>query len=516
MCSLDLFPPPLCEGHITLYELNNELVSGLQNDEEVYNFQAQTLGFPSVLIRKESLKPHCRLEHSAKAAFIHHREPVWKRSANAWHDSGLYGLLDEITNSPDEVPKWLKALSCCTLAVARWARAFHGSLSPHLKLSSENMVAKFSQVTDWTGCSLRAFAWHPHTDKFAVALLDDSIRVYNSQSETVPTLKHRLQKNVAALAWKPLCASVLAVGCQSCILVWQVDPTSLSTRPSSGCAHVLSHPGHCPVTSLAWCPKGGLLLSASPVDTSMLIWDVATEICVPLQRVGGGGVTYLAWSPDGNRVLATTPSSVFRVWETRTWTCERWPTLNGQCQTGCWSPDGTHLLFTVEGESVIYLLTFLDTGELLGKVGGSKTALICADLSKTTFEIEQAEIRVGGEVQSMVWDPSGERLAVILRGDPTNVESKTLVAVFKTNVSPVFELLPCGFIQGEIDAEPQFLSFHPNFKKGALLTVGWSTGRISNIPFYFVSAQMSRPSPGRSPALFRSNGSSSRELFSEL
>uniref|UniRef100_A0A4W3JC59 Aladin WD repeat nucleoporin n=1 Tax=Callorhinchus milii TaxID=7868 RepID=A0A4W3JC59_CALMI len=448
MCSLDLFPPPLCEGHITLYELNNELVSGLQNDEEVYNFQAQ------------SLKPHCRLEHSAKAAFIHHREPVWKRSANAWHDSGLYGLLDEITNSPDEVPKWLKALSCCTLAVARWARAFHGSLSPHLKLSSENMVAKFSQVTDWTGCSLRAFAWHPHTDKFAVALLDDSIRVYNSQSETVPTLKHRLQKNVAALAWKPLCASVLAVGCQSCILVWQVDPTSLSTRPSSGCAHVLSHPGHCPVTSLAWCPKGGLLLSASPVDTSMLIWDVATEICVPLQRVGGGGVTYLAWSPDGNRVLATTPSSVFRVWETRTWTCERWPTLNGQCQTGCWSPDGTHLLFTVEGESVIYLLTFLDT------VGGSKTALICADLSKTTFEIE-----VGGEVQSMVWDPSGERLAVILRGDPTNVESKTLVAVFKTNVSPVFELLPCGFIQGEIDAEPQFLSFHPNFKKGALLTV---------------------------------------------
>uniref|UniRef100_A0A4W3JF22 Aladin WD repeat nucleoporin n=1 Tax=Callorhinchus milii TaxID=7868 RepID=A0A4W3JF22_CALMI len=455
MCSLDLFPPPLCEGHITLYELNNELVSGLQNDEE-------TLGFPSVLIRKESLKPHCRLEHSAKAAFIHHREPVWKRSANAWHDSGLYGLLDEITNSPDEVPKWLKALSCCTLAVARWARAFHGSLSPHLKLSSENMVAKFSQVTDWTGCSLRAFAWHPHTDKFAVALLDDSIRVYNSQSETVPTLKHRLQKNVAALAWKPLCASVLAVGCQSCILVWQVDPTSLSTRPSSGCAHVLSHPGHCPVTSLAWCPKGGLLLSASPVDTSMLIWDVATEICVPLQRVGGGGVTYLAWSPDGNRVLATTPSSVFRVWETRTWTCERWPTLNGQCQTGCWSPDGTHLLFTVEGESVIYLLTFLDTGrfEIL--------ALTEKDTLSTLMDVF---VRVGGEVQSMVWDPSGERLAVILRGDPTNVESKTLVAVFKTNVSPVFELLPCGFIQGEIDAEPQFLSFHPNFKKGALLTV---------------------------------------------
>lgn len=26
---------------------------------------------------------------------------------------------------------------------------------------------------------VRAFAWHPHTDKFAVALLDDSIKIYN-------------------------------------------------------------------------------------------------------------------------------------------------------------------------------------------------------------------------------------------------------------------------------------------------------------------------------------------------
>lgn len=46
----------------------------------------------------------------------------------------------------------------------------------------------------------------------------------------------------------------------------------LSTpRPSSGCAQVLSHPGHSPVTSLAWAPSGGMLLSASPVDTAMLV-----------------------------------------------------------------------------------------------------------------------------------------------------------------------------------------------------------------------------------------------------
>ncbi|XP_008934590.1 PREDICTED: aladin, partial [Merops nubicus] len=151
-------------------------------------------------------------------------------------------------------------------------------------------------------------------------------------SATVPSLKHRLQRNVAALAWKPLCASILAVACQSCVLLWHLDPTSLSTRPSSGCAQVLSYPGHSPVTSLAWAPSGDLLLSASPVDTAMLVWDVSTENCVQLQWFGGGGVTYLAWSPDGSKVLAATPSAVFRVWEAQMWTCERWPTIRGRCQ----------------------------------------------------------------------------------------------------------------------------------------------------------------------------------------
>lgn len=45
----------------------------------------------------------------------------------------------------------------------------------------------------------------------------------------------------------------------------------LPSRPSSGCAQVLSYPGHGPVTSLAWAPSGELLLSASPVDAAMLV-----------------------------------------------------------------------------------------------------------------------------------------------------------------------------------------------------------------------------------------------------
>ncbi|XP_028943386.1 aladin-like, partial [Antrostomus carolinensis] len=247
---------------------------------------------PVLSLPKETLKAPSRLEHNTRPTFIHHRESLWKRCLSAWRDVGLCGVLKEIASAEEEGLQWVKTGSSYTLAMYHWFSSLHGSLFPHLSLTSEDMIAAFSQAVDWAGCTIRAFAWHPHTSKFAVALLDDSIRVYNSNrspcspeackaflrrrlcwlvlqpspllpaealspswdfkpasaishpgaelwaaqgtafnrtSATIPSLKHRLQRNVAAMAWKPLCASILAVACQSCVLVWHLDPTSLST-----------------------------------------------------------------------------------------------------------------------------------------------------------------------------------------------------------------------------------------------------------------------------------------------
>uniref|UniRef100_A0A672IBQ6 Achalasia, adrenocortical insufficiency, alacrimia n=1 Tax=Salarias fasciatus TaxID=181472 RepID=A0A672IBQ6_SALFA len=512
MCSLALFPPPLASGQTTLCESNNQLLSGTGTGTEDRLQQDSSL--LSLHFPRESLKLHCRAESSSKAAFLDHSETLWMRSAAAWRDGGFTGLLNEITTSHTEVPKWLSMSSGCILALLRWVSSFHGSLFPHLTLSSEDMIAEFSQVLNWPDCVVRAFNWHPHTDKFAVALLDDSIKIYNPKSATTPTLKHRLQRSVAAVQWKPLCASALAVACQNCVLVWHVDPCSLSNRPSSGCAQVLSHPGHSPVTSLAWAPSGSLLVSASPVDTAMMVWDAAAESCVPLQRVGGGGVTFLSWSPDGSHVLASTPSALFRVWETRMWTCERWPCLKGRCQSGCWSPDGSRLLFTVQGETVIYsppterliglpLPSLYQKYSLQRKPQTARKFTVRDGIISPVFPVWSS---VGGEIQSLAWDPRGERLAVLLKGDPNAARRPAIIAVFKTRTTPIFELLPwfvlsslcSGFVQEEPGVEPRLMQFHPNFKHGALLTVvslTWKTkitlflGTVS--PFVSASASLS-------------------------
>lgn len=191
------------------------------------------------------------------------------------------------------------------------------------------------------------------------------------------------------------------------------------------------------------------------------------------------------------------------------WTCERWPCIKGRCQSACWSPDGSRLLFSVQGEMVIYALTFTDSP------GGPKAAAVVADLSETTFDSPNGDITIGGEVQSLAWDPRGERLAVLLKAGNTNTEGRpAVIAVFRTRSSPVFELLPCGFVHGEAGAEPRLMQFHPHFQHGALLTVCWSNGKISHLPFYFVSAGAAQPNP--LPHLTgQSVDYSSHQLYSE-
>ncbi|XP_056007017.1 aladin-like isoform X2 [Ostrea edulis] len=481
----DVFPPMPSDGKVTVCEQNGQLIS-VSSSSKPYKKPA---GYPEVNISGVGSSSLTHREN-AKSAFLPHDETVWKRALHAWYEMGTPGVFEEIVNSSQDVPEWVGVAAKKTLTF----------------MSNEEIITKFSDIVNWPQSPVRAFAWHPHTLKFAYALGDDSIKVHSGKNDLVPILKHKLQKNVADIAWQPQSASVLAIAGQSCVLIWHVEPTSLATRPSTSSCQVLHRTNHAPVTCLAWDPSGRILLSSSPVDTSLMAWDVPMETCVPLRRLGGGGVSLLRWSPDGSKVFSATPSQLFRVWETKKWSCEVWTKCTSRCKAACWSPEGKTLLFATENEPIIYSLTFStsidDTSTV---IGGSQSAVVSVNLRETEIATEDGTMmKIGGCVQNMVMDRHGERLAVTLHDDKGNV--LPYIALFRTKINPLLEITPCGLIQGETGEFPQHISFQPNYDKGALLSIVWSSGALQYVPLYFIPSDEIQNASYHQPPLPNMNG----------
>jgi len=266
----------------------------------------------------------------------------------------------------------------------------------------------------------------------------------------------------------------LAVGCQAGVLLWHVDPASVVSRPSTSCVTKLFRAGHTPVTGVCWDPHGKLLVSCSPADTSMLVWSPASEVATPLRRVGGGGVSLVKWSPDGSKLFQATPGRTFRVWSCQDWSPERWTVggARGRVCSAAWSPRGDHVVFATTDESVLYAMCF--------SAGAGDAAIPVMDLASITTYDEQQEITAGGLVQDLAWDPSGERLAISFRSTP-------LVALLAARPATSLSLSPVGWVRGEEGERPSCLAFQPSEAVGgALLTVGWSSGRVQHIPMVFI------------------------------
>jgi len=372
---------------------------------------------------------------------------------------GVEGLLNNVTT----------ALGQGLSELSRLLMSLQSSLYPHLKLSASDMISEYSNTRAWDSAHIRAIAWHPHTTKLAVAYKDDSISVLSLEGgATQPVLKHAAMKGVSAMSWRPLSSSHLAVACQGGVAVWTVDPTSLVSRPSSSCLVRLTRSGHAPVTQVEWSPDGKLLASASPADTRIHIWRVETRECETVARVGGGGASLLRWSQDTRRLFCASPGTVFRVWDTDSWSPDRWTVGGGRGRVvaAAWSPDSHQLLFATTEEPVLYCVSFQGQGE---------AAVPLMDLSKVCLESGETG---GGLVQDIQWDPTGHRLAITFK-------ETSVVCLMRSKPGQV-RLTPIGWVSGRLFEFPvttQFQRKAPEY--GALLTVVWSSGRVQHLPLVF-------------------------------
>lgn len=305
-------------------------------------------------------------------------------------------------------------------------------------------------------------------------------------------LKHQKQINVTCIAWKPFYSSIIAIGCADCIIIWDTDVLPVSIKPSSSCSFVLSKRYHKDIIDLQWYPKSDFLLSVASKDNQIMIWDITLKECLPIKRIGSSGFSLAKFSPNGFKLFTADLSTTFRIWNPINYTSEKWTNLISRCNSACWSPDESILLFSCDECSLLYCLKFLGNNKQELQVVCDLSSIILCDTSNEEEDTESnavnltkiPQLSVGGSISNINWDPTGQRLAVSFK-KYENDFNINIVAVFITKFQPKFQLLPCGFINDIDNSWPSTLSFKPHFEPGALLTIGWSNARVQHVPFYF-------------------------------
>eukprot|EP01119_Soliformovum_irregulare_P014072 TRINITY_DN3810_c1_g1_i1.p1 TRINITY_DN3810_c1_g1~~TRINITY_DN3810_c1_g1_i1.p1 ORF type:complete len:487 (+),score=111.01 TRINITY_DN3810_c1_g1_i1:11-1471(+) len=332
---------------------------------------------------------------------------------------------------------------------------------------------------------IRALAWHPHRQLFAIGIPNDAIFLYDLDIEAWSPiqLRSQSQRGITCLQWRPSHGNVLAVGCRTGVAVW-----TLTTETRSGKMAGMSSEGRefdvtslqffpfsSATTSIAWSPCGRFLARCGEASSTLTIIDISlgciTEISKALFVL-----TLLRWSPTGNYLFVGTEGN-FRVFETTTWTSLGFSSKSPI--DAAWNHDGRLLVVVPMGTSDIVCFAFTgNSGEI------SPRYLFTQSLSPYT----NGGLKMGGKIQSIRWDPSGERLVASFakfQGD-SDESSVELVALFGVQHFPKLEFIPRGFIRGPAQGKQvTSMEFRGNFERGALLTVCWLNGKISFVPMYF-------------------------------
>lgn len=446
------------------------------------------------------------------------------------------GVVNEELSFEAVVKKTMKKLQFLLIFICRQILSLYLSIYPYGLLSADEQCQLFSQSLKWNQEIVKVLKWHPNQSKCGICLVNDDVHIYsriqgNDSHSQVGLLKHSYQKNVVDLVWKPNAVVktttnakpelVLLVVCQSVIVIWDltsVDFASSKNKVPLSFSRVIDSQSTCgflvpPLMSLTYDSTGKSIMFVSPKSSSVVIMKDEQEqddknLFRQQQTCGGTNVqsnrpeedkfqiikywhpfghgnVRLLWSPDKSRLVVCPASCFIRVFEKTTWKERVWRLPSSSrpqedcfryCQSCVWSqPDGRHLLVSLSGDSSIYDLAFYDSATP-GSVGGEKELVKILDLSE--YELPNGQT-AGGVIQNMVWDQHAERLVVSFRDNPE------YLAAFKTSAKMMLVVEPLGIIHGEPGERAVSMDFDLAYSRGSLLSVVWSSGFVSHIPFAY-------------------------------
>eukprot|EP00039_Didymoeca_costata_P001744 m.54744 g.54744 ORF g.54744 m.54744 type:complete len:544 (+) comp10947_c0_seq3:79-1710(+) len=420
--TLELGPPPTPPASMSISEINNQIVNAASYEHGLSqlpaNLRMRLMDFPKIRIRRGF-----RVGGGGR---------LLKPSVVSGEEKSIFSNM-----------KVLDAI----LKIKRL-----------IGLETRNVLNK-TGILSFPKSPVRDTAYNTHSRVMAVARYDDSIMLYPSSHGETHTLPVQLscsqQRGVVKIAWCPSVPSCLGVAGKSGLLLWS-GTEKLNFRVVDSQE----------VDVLAWSPSGDIVAVSSVSSNSIRLWDVWNDKYSQISRLDlFGGNALLSWSPDGSNLLTTSTRSHFRIWNTEYWRCERYNTRHRVVRQACWSSDGDVLLFSLNGEGIVYAV---QPGENNG--GDSPEAIF--NTAAILDNRENIQTILGGAIGCMEWDSNNGRLAVGFDpSHPFEIDANTkkhcpLVALFKTQMRAghiVIHVL--GYIRGPEHSIPQSLAIAPFCRK---------------------------------------------------
>ncbi|RWS15000.1 aladin-like protein [Dinothrombium tinctorium] len=444
------------------------------------SFRFQESHYPLVSIDPNLIIKPPLLNIRVSDAFIERQVSPFKKAFNAFLRKGFVAGFTVLASIECEHNIWLnvvKKFASTVLYLWNMILVIYAYFFPYSLMHDDELCAQFSRCLDHTS-HIRCFAWHPVYIRCAVALSNHNVHIYSASNSSSILVRHKQQKKITDLAWKPTNEEILAVACHSVVLIWSFDRNSKFSQPV--CTRIITESIFSPITCVSFDRSGELLGICSPSTSKLLFVKPTNSEQVLEQKIVrkfGSGFSFLKWSPDKSRLMTGTTSNFIRVFENQKWSSKNWgKDFASVCQTACWSePDGRLLLFALKNDCIVYAIAFFDKAQA-NDCGGTNSYIEVLNVSEIRLS---DEVVVGGRIHEMLWDRHAERLAIMFK------DNSRYIAIFKTRVKPNLEISPIGFIHGLQSEVPVVMNFHPAFKKGSLLSVCWSSGYVSHIPFEY-------------------------------
>ncbi|XP_076625897.1 aladin [Colletes latitarsis] len=456
--------------------------------DELQPFAKYIRQYPEVSIAPDSLTTRetaCTV--CAGDLFLPVHDSIFKKIASVWREKGLAeAIYLAASTDPEEITKTIHWIA----TRLKWMLDLMDKgiyQREILPTSGSGSVADVVQTRDWNSSLIRCLSWHPHCPRLAVVTRDDRIRIFSQGVPVVPILRHSAQKSVCCISWRPYAGRELAVACHAGVLIWTIELGAASNSLSH--AVLLKRRNHVPVTSVTWHPQGDLLVSCSPADTNMIIWDTSKREGVPLRRVGGGGLCFTRWSSCGFQLFAATCRNMFRVWNTEVatlWHADKWTMPKGRVAAACFGPNLTLLFASTEESATVFSLPLQENIFDVKKISIDDLKLAVPLISLTQV---CNGIFVGGRIVAMEWDPTGRYLAILFQDSPC-------IALFRTkigNMSRVVDVKPGCLIKGFPGEVPNCMNFYQKrdeLSPAICLTIAWSSSRVQHFPI--VEKEMAR------------------------